>query len=154
MNKILSNQRIKTIITQEIFDYFKKIKAMTDQHIPHELFLPIRNKISFAAATNYSLEDTDGKRFWDYIDTLTDQGLINSVHYVMTDLWTVSDTNENDDELFRSSEDAYLMYILFKTPLSIQLTEEGIVKDLNEKFSAECFMHRSFGEGVWGITWD
>ncbi len=57
MSKILSTQRIKPIITQEIFDYFKKINAMTDQPIPHELFLPIRNKISFAAATNYSLED-------------------------------------------------------------------------------------------------
>jgi hypothetical protein len=72
----------------------------------------------------------------------------------MTDLSTVSDTNESDDELFRSSQDACLMHILFKTPLSIQLTEEGIAKDLNEKFSAECHMHRSFGDGVWFITWD
>ncbi|MDP3641050.1 MAG: hypothetical protein Q8R43_01270, partial [Alphaproteobacteria bacterium] len=72
----------------------------------HELFLPIRHKISFAAATNYSLEDKDGEQFWAYIDNLNEHGLINSVHYVMEDLWTVSDTEENDDELFRSSEDA------------------------------------------------
>ena len=82
------------------------------------------------------------------------QNLINSVHYIMEDLWTVSDTDENDDELFRSSEDAYLIYILFNSALSKEDVEKQIVNDLNEKFSAKCHMHRSFGDGVWGITWD
>ncbi|MBH1989561.1 MAG: hypothetical protein I8H80_00075 [Alphaproteobacteria bacterium] len=52
------------MITKEIFEYFQKIHVSTDQHIPHELFLPIRHKISFAAATNYSHEDKDGATFW------------------------------------------------------------------------------------------
>ncbi len=142
------------MITKEIFEYFQKIHVSTDQHIPHELFLPIRHKISFAAATNYSLEDKDGPAFWNYIDNLINQNLINSVHYVMEDLWTVSDTEENDDELFRSSEDAYLKYIFFKTHLSKEDVEKQIVNNLNEKFSAECHMNLSFGDGVWFITWD
>ena len=41
------------------------------------------------------------------------QNLINSVHYVLKDLRTVSDAAKNDDELFRSSEDAYLKYSVF-----------------------------------------
>ena len=142
------------MITKEIFEYFQKIHISTDQHIPHELFLPIRHKISFAAATNYSHEDKEGEQFWAYIDNLNEHGLINSVHYVMKDLWTEGTAEETDDALFRSSEDAFLIYILFKTPLSKEDAKKQIVNTLNKMFSAECHMHRSFGDGVWGITWD
>lgn len=90
---------------------FQKINVVNKKPIPHELFLPIRHKLSFGAATNYSFEDKDGATFWNYLDNLMDQNLINSVHYVMEDLWTISNSDESEDELFRSSEDAYLIYL-------------------------------------------
>jgi hypothetical protein len=66
--------------------------------------------------------DNDGATFWNYIDSPMNQNLINSAHYIMEDLWTVSDTDENDDELFRSSEDAYLytfyLILLFQRRMS------------------------------------
>ncbi len=142
------------MITREVFEYFQKIKASTDFLIPHEAFLPIRNKISIADASNYSLEDKDGLRFWNYIDELIECKLINDVHYIMEDLWTEQDEAESIDELFNSSEDAYLKYIIFKINLSEKDAEERVINTLNEKFSAECFINSKFGESTWCITWD
>ncbi len=46
------------MITKEIFQYFKEIEVNKGDTIPHAKFLPIRNQISIAAASNYTLEDT------------------------------------------------------------------------------------------------
>lgn len=142
------------MITKEVFQYFKEIGAHTDVSIEHEKFLPIREQISIAAASNYVLEDKDNKQFWLFFDKLIKEDSIKDVYYVMEDLWTKENEDKTVEELFKSSEDAYLKYIIFTSNISKTEIKSKIVEVLNKKFSAECFINSDFGEFTWCITWD
>ncbi len=138
---------------REIFEYFRKIKVTTGSLISHEMFLPIRDKISIADASNGMLDDADGSRFWGYIDELIKRNIIKDVKYIMQDLWTEQIDERSIDELFESSQHTYLEYILFKTDLSEEDVEK-MINTLNENFFAECFFTEEFGDKFWCITWD
>lgn len=142
------------MITKELFQYFKEIKANADVPIAHEKFLPIRKQISIAAASNYILKDEDDKDFWLFFDKLIKTKIIKNVHYVMEDLWTEENNTKTIEELFYNSEDAYLKYILFESDLPEPEVENKVAKTLSEKFSAECFINDEFGTPSFCITWD
>ncbi len=72
----------------------------------------------------------------------------------MEDLWTKQDKDQSIEELFESSEDAYLIYIIFESNLFETELESKVIKVLNNKFNAECFTNTEFGESIWCITWD
>ena len=118
---------------REIFEYFRKIKVTTGSLISHEMFLPVRDKISIADASNGMLSDDDSSRFWGYIDEQIEHNIIKDVKYIMEDLWTEQIDERNVDELFESSQHTYLKYLLFKTDLSEEDVEK-MINTLNENF--------------------
>lgn len=141
------------MITEEVFNHLKNIQAINDVPISYDKFLPIRDQISIAEASNYAMEDSDAKKFWTFLDNLIEKGSIHDVCYVMDELLIDTKSDYESEFSWEDNDNAYLKYIIFSTKLSQEEMRE-IVDELEEEFSAGCFENSDFGSGKWIITWD